>query len=90
MAEHVLAVNVTVFLALVTFGLAALLFLVSALSWWRLRGGRLAAVTGAFAVLAASSGWIAWQAISLREPQFVTAGLDALVLILFYASVAKR
>lgn len=89
MADAV-AVNVTVFLALLTFGLALLLLAVSALSWWRLRGVRLAAVAGGFAALSAKSGYVAWSAIASREPQIVIAALDALVLALFYASVAKR
>ena len=89
MADAV-AVNVTVFLALLTLGLAVLMFLVSALSFSRLRGARLGAVTVAFALVAAKSGWVSWQAVTLREPQLVTAGLDALVLAFFYLSVAKR
>lgn len=89
MADAV-AVNVTVFLALLTLGLALLLLAVSALSWWRLRNPRLLAVTAGFALLAGKSGWTSWQAVTLREPQMVAAGLDALILVAFYLAVAKR
>ncbi|MHB8586755.1 MAG: hypothetical protein ACYDDF_13090 [Thermoplasmatota archaeon] len=85
-----LAVNATVFLEIVTFGLSFLLFVVSALSWYRIRNLRLGAVTAAFGLLAARSGWASWNVVTNRTADLTNAAIDALILFFFYLSVAQR
>jgi hypothetical protein len=85
-----LGANVGAFLALLAFGLSLLLLVVSAISWARLRGVRLAAIALAFAALAIETGLLSWQVVTTGEPQILNAALDLAVLGLFYASVAAR
>jgi hypothetical protein len=85
-----LGANITVFLSLLTFGLAFLLFVVGIVSWWRLRGVRLGAVALAFGFLSAKAAWVSWNVLMTREPDFVNAGFDAVILAAFYVAIAKR
>ncbi len=85
-----LLLNLSVFLAISTLGVALLLAGVSVLSYRRLRNVNLLVVGAAFLVLAVQGGVHAFRSIVEREAVFLQAGLDFIVLILLYVSVARR
>lgn len=85
-----LLLNLSVFLAISTLGVALLLAGVSVLSYRRLRNVNLLVVGAAFVVLAVKGAVHAVRSVVEREVVVVEAGLDFLVLILLYVSVARR
>ena len=84
-----LEANAAAFLAVAVVGIAAIMAGVSALSWRRLRHPRLALVAGGFLVLAVQGALAAWAA-SQGRPDLAGAGLDFLLVVLLYLSVAAR
>jgi hypothetical protein len=84
------ALNVGVGLAILTLGISAMLLLVSAVSWLRLRSAKLLLAGGAFLVLAIKGGIGTWRGVVDREADLPMLVLDAAVLGFLYASVAAR
>lgn len=86
----VLTLNAGAFLAVAMFALAALLLVVSLVSYRRLGRVRLLIVGLAFAVLAVKGALAASAALLDGRVDLVASGLDFAVLALLYVSVAKR
>lgn len=84
------ALNVGVALAVALVGFGALLSVVSAVSWLRLRRVKLLVVGGAFVVLAVKGGLALGEAWSARSVDLVGLGLDGAVMAFLYASVSMR
>ena len=82
--------NLGVFLAIATLGVALMLLLVSVLSWTRLRNVKLLFAGGAFLVLAIEGALWTWRGTVERVTDLPQIVLSALVLGFLYLSVAKR
>lgn len=83
--------NLAVFLAISTLGFALLLFLVSLVSYARLRNLKFLIVGVAFGILAFKGGlWTYRTAMLKEEGHLWDVALDFAVLALLYASVALR
>lgn len=85
-----LEANAAAFLAVAVLGVSVLMALLSGLSWRRLRHPRLLFVGAAFAVLALKGAVGSYAALQARPPDLTMGGLDFAVVLLLYASVAKR
>jgi len=83
--------NLSAFFAISTLGFGLLLFLVSLLSYARLRNWKFLVAGGAFALLAVKGGVWTYRTTVLKTPDLLLdVALDFAVLAFLYASVALR
>jgi hypothetical protein len=85
-----LSLNLGVLLAIATLGIAAMLLLVSLVSYVRLRSAKLLFAGGAFLVLAIEGALWTWRGIAERVTDLPNLVLSFLVLGFLYLAVAKR
>ena len=85
-----ITLNLAVFFAILTFGFASMLALVSLVSAKRYGVRNLGWVAVAFVGLAVKGAYDSWVSAVQKEDNLVPAALDFIVLLFLYASVATK